>query len=72
MIKLYEIGTKYTAKGGRKDIETITDILKTYNSKNELVKIEYQVEHTLAGQNITHYVSHTTIKRAEIEGRIIC
>lgn len=70
-MELYEIGTKYIAQGKSKDVETITDILKTYNSKNELVRIEYQVEHTFAGQNITHYVPHTTIKRAEIDGRII-
>ena len=54
---MYNIGTKYIAQGKSKDIETITDILKTFNSKNELVKIEYQVEHIFAGQKIIHYVT---------------
>ena len=69
--KLYSIGTKYIAKGKRKDIETVTDILKTYNSKNELVKIEYIVEHDFLNQKISHVVCHTTIKLAEIQGRML-
>lgn len=68
---LYPIGTKFITQGKRKDIETVTDILKTYNSKNELVKIEYIVEHDFLNQKINHTVCHTTIKMAEIQGRIL-
>jgi hypothetical protein len=69
--KLYPIGTKYIAEGKRKDIETVTEIFKTYNSKNELVKIEYIVEHDFLNQKISHAVCHTTIRKAEIQGRIL-
>ena len=68
---LYPIGTKYIAQGKRKDVETITEILKTYNSKNELVRIEYIVEHDFLNQKISHAVCHTTIRTAEIQGRIL-
>ena len=67
----YEIGTKFIAQGKRKDVETVTDILKTYNSKNELVKIEYIVEHDFLNQKVTHVICETTLKMAEIQGRIL-
>ena len=68
---IYGIGTKFIAQGKRKDIETITEILKTYNSKNELVKTEYIVEHDFLNQKVTHVVCETTLKLAEIQGRIL-
>ena len=69
--KLYPIGTKFISQGKRKDIETVTDIFKTYNSKNELVKIEYIVEHDFLNQTISHAICHATIRLAEIQGRIL-
>lgn len=60
-----EIGTQFIRYyGKRKDVETVVDILKTYNSKNELVKIEYVVEHDLLGQKVKDIVSKTTIMRS--------
>jgi len=50
----FKIGTKFI-KQGRKHakIETVVDILKTYNSKGELVKIRYVAAHEFMGQTVT-------------------
>lgn len=51
-----EIGvTKYRARNKRKDIYTVVDILKTYNSKGELVKTRYVAECDFMGQKLTDY-----------------
>lgn len=64
----YEIGQQYIASGKRKDICTIVDIYKTYNSKNELVKIGYVTEHKFLGQTIKEYdVPQATIARGLIK-----
>lgn len=64
----YEIGQQYIARGKRKDICTIVDIYKTYNSKNELVKIGYVTEHEFLGESIKEYdVPQATIARGLIE-----
>lgn len=56
------IGTQYECRGR---LCTVTDILKTYNSKNELVKVRYVATHELIGQVVTDYdVVETTILRA--------
>lgn len=58
----FKIGTKYTARGKQKRECTVTDILKTYNSAGELVKIRYVATHEFCGQIITeHDVVETTI-----------
>ena len=49
----YAIGTKYMSQGKHKRLCTITDILKTYNSKGELVRTVYVSEHEFMGQTIT-------------------
>jgi len=60
-MKTYEIGTKYES---RHKTWTVIDILKTYNSKNELVKLRYVATHQLMGQPITDYdVVPVTISR---------
>lgn len=53
---------------GKDYICTIVDILKTYNSKNELVKIRYVATHIFSGQLVTDYdVLDSTIARGKHE-----
>lgn len=62
MKKDYPIGTQYRTRGKRKDLCTVIDILKTYNSKGELVKTRYVSTHDFMGQTVTSYdVVATTI-----------
>lgn len=50
----------------RKDVETITDILSTYNSKGELVRTRYVATHEFMGQQIADSdIVIVTIQRAE-------
>jgi len=59
----YEIGTQYISRGKRKELNTVVDILYTYNHINELVKLRYVSEHNFLGQTvIDRDVSPTTIK----------
>lgn len=49
-----KIGLKFIRPWNkRKDIETITDVLKTYNSAGELVNTRYVATHEFMGQQIT-------------------
>ena len=51
-----EIGTKFIKQRGKVKndrIETVTDILKTYNSAGELVKTRYVATHDFCGQTVT-------------------
>lgn len=49
----YEIGTKYTPVGRNGQQCTVVDILKTFNSAGELVRIRYVATHQFCGQTIT-------------------
>lgn len=62
----YEIGTEFSLTyGGVRKYFTIVDILKTYNSKGEQVRLRYVTEHKLMGQAVRDYdVVETTIARA--------
>lgn len=62
------IGTRFIRRGTkRKDIETVTDIYTTYNSKGEVVSIRYVATHEFMGQVITdHDIVKTTILRSKI------
>lgn len=63
-----KIGMKFIRYGTkRKDIETIYDIFKTYNSKGELIKTEYGVEHSFMGQTLRSTVNVVTIQRGIME-----
>ena len=66
-----EIGTKFIKQRGKVKndrIETVTDILKTYNSAGELVKTRYVAEHDFLGQKVTDRdVLGVTIQRGLIE-----
>ena len=60
----FKIGTKYQSTGKRKDICTVIDILKTYNSNNILVQVRYVSEHDFMGQVVRDYdVIGATIAR---------
>ena len=53
MTKTYAIGTTYLPIGKHAKLSTIVEILKTYNSKNELVAIRYESTHEFLGQTVT-------------------
>lgn len=58
----FPIGTKYHSRGKHPKECTIIDILKTFNSKGELVQIRYVAIHTVLGQTVTDRdVVETTI-----------
>ena len=57
----YPIGTQYEH---RNRLCVVVDVLKTYNSKNELVKVRYVSTHKFMEQNIAdHDVVAVTIAR---------
>lgn len=68
----YNIGQQFlqrfpTGKKGKyvQRLCTVTDIRRTYNSKDELVSINYVAEHEFMGCPMTDYrVTDTTISRA--------
>ncbi len=51
----YKIGTQYMTRGRYKKLCTVSDILKTYNHKGELVSIRYVSLHSFMGQVIADY-----------------
>lgn len=50
----YEIGQQYKTRGKSPRTCTVTDILKTYNHKNELTQIRYVSTHEFCGQKVTN------------------
>jgi len=66
-----EIGTKFIKQRGKVKndrIETVTDILKTYNSAGEHIKTRYVAEHDFLGQKVTDRdVLGVTIQKGLIE-----
>ena len=64
----FAIGQKYTTRGKNPLSCTVTDIIRTYNSNNELIHIRYVATHEFCGQIVTDRdVCETTIARG-IEG----
>ncbi len=60
----YRIGTKFKTRGKVPRLCTVTDILKTYNSRGELVETRYVATHEFMGQAITDRdVVNVTIAR---------
>ena len=49
----YPIGTKYLTRGKHPRLCTVTDTLKTYNSKGDLVRKRYVATHDVLGQAVT-------------------
>ena len=64
----HKIGLQFIRRnsGLRKDVETIVDILTTYNSKNEVVGIVYVAEHDFLGQMIKTKTPGATIALSTI------
>lgn len=61
---IYEIGTQFKPVGKHTQVCTVTDILRTYNSKGELVNIHYEAYHEFCGQKVTQTnIVATTIAR---------
>lgn len=48
----FKIGTKFKTRGKYPRECTVVDILKTYNSKGELVEIRYVTTHEFMGQTV--------------------
>jgi hypothetical protein len=62
MEQRFKIGTLFKTRGKHSRLCIVTDIHKTYNSKNELISIRYVATHEFAGQTVTNYdVCDTTI-----------
>lgn len=62
--KVWPIGTKFHPVGCKQGVHEVIDILRVFNSKNELVRIEYVVAHRFCGQTVvsSNFVA-TTIAR---------
>lgn len=67
-IDLISIGDQFIKPGKRKDLCTVIDILKTYNSDDKLVKTEYLCKHDFMGQKVTHIECGTTVIRNRFKG----
>ncbi len=62
-----EIGDTFLSNGKHKKLCTVSDIYKTYNSKNELVKTSYVAFHLFMGQTIYERdICKVTIQRGLI------
>jgi hypothetical protein len=63
----FSIGTQFKPLG-KEYICSVIDILKTYNSANQLVLVRYVAAHAFCGQEIVeHDVCDTTIARSLIK-----
>jgi hypothetical protein len=63
----FPIGQQFITRGKHPRTCTIIDILRTYNSKNELVRIRYVATHTIGGQTVTDQdVLETTIAMGKL------
>lgn len=59
----FAIGTVYTNRRGQEC--TVVDVLKTFNSAGQLVKVRYVAEHQIMGQSVSDSdVNEATIARA--------
>ncbi len=67
----FPVGTQFvqvSAKGKRRDLCTVVDIYRTYNSEGKLVSLRYVATHDFMGQIVTDYdVVETTIMMSLIE-----
>lgn len=51
----FAIGQQFISRGKHPRLFTVRDILKTYNSKGEMVKLRYVATFELMGQQVTDY-----------------
>ena len=64
----FTIGTKYKTRGKAPRICTVVDVLRTYNSAGELVKLRYVSQHDFCGQVVTDWdVVDTTVAMGKID-----
>lgn len=66
----FSIGTKFKTRGKTPRLCTVIDVLRTFNSANELVSIRYVATHEFLGQIVSSKdVCETTIAMGlEVEG----
>jgi hypothetical protein len=58
----FPIGTEFRTRGKAPKLCTVIDILRTFNSSGELVRVRYVATHELIGQTVTDSdVLETTI-----------
>lgn len=58
----FQIGQQFKTRGKAPRLCTITDVLRTYNSADELVSLRYVATHEFMGQTLTSRdVCDTTI-----------
>ena len=70
--KEYPIGTQFVPYGGKRPEETVIDVLKTYNSKGELVKVRYLCTHNFCGQKVTSTYPRTSLDRVLLGKQASC
>jgi hypothetical protein len=64
----YPIGTKFMSIGKYPKECTVIDVLKTYNSKNELIEVSYNAVHNFLGQEVIQkYLPEASIARGIFE-----
>jgi len=64
----FDIGTNFFNGGKHKKLCTVSDVLKTYNSRGELVKTSYTAIHLFMGQAVTeHNICKVTIQRGLVQ-----
>lgn len=62
----FTIGTQFLSAHKHPRLCTVIDVLKTYNSKDELVRVRYVASHPFMGQNIIDGdVCDTTIAKGK-------
>lgn len=60
----FPIGTQYLTRGKHPLLCTVVDVLRTYNSRGDLVRLRYVATHQFCGQTVTDGdVCDTTIAR---------
>lgn len=60
----FSVGTVFQSSGRHPRLCTVIDILRTYNSAGQLVKVRYVAEHEVCGQMVRDSdVCDTTIAR---------
>ena len=62
-----KIGTKFLSSGKNKRVCEVVDILRTYNSKKELIKTTYIEQHDFCGQNIKSEIVAVSVQRGNLD-----
>jgi hypothetical protein len=58
----FQIGQQFKTRGKAPRLCTITDVLRTYNAADELVRLRYVATFELCGQTVTyHDICDTTV-----------